>query len=56
MKGSPAYFRGAGTGLQNDRSANLVGGRHHGLNLLQIVDVESWNAVAIGGGMVQQLV
>jgi hypothetical protein len=39
MKLSPAYLR-AGAGLQDHGRAHLVGGRHHGLHLLQVVDVE----------------
>jgi hypothetical protein len=45
----------ARAGLQDDRGTDFVGGGHDGLDLLQIVDVESWNAVAVDGGMVQQL-
>ena len=45
---------GAGTGLKNDRRAHLIGGGHDGLNLLQVVDVEGRNAVAIAGSMVEQ--
>jgi hypothetical protein len=39
---------GAGAGLQDDRRADLVGRGHHGLHLLQVVDVEGRNAVAVG--------
>ncbi len=43
-----------GAGLEDHRSAHLVGSGHHGLHLLQIVDVEGRNAIAIGGCMVEQ--
>ena len=33
----------------------FVGGLHDGLHLLQVVDVESRQAVAVFGGVVQQL-
>ena len=46
---------GARAGLQDHRRADLVGGRHDGLHLLQVVDVESRDAVAVFGGMVEQL-
>ncbi len=52
-KGFPRVFAGASAGLQNDRRANLIGRSHDGLYLLQVVDIESWNAIAIDGGMVQ---
>ncbi len=42
-------------GLQDDRGTDFIGSGHDGLDLLQVVDVESWNAVAVDGGMVQQL-
>jgi hypothetical protein len=48
-------FAGTGAGLQDDRRTDLVGGHHDGLDLLQVVDVESWNAVAVDGCVVQQL-
>ena len=42
-------------GLHDHGRAGFFGGFHDGLNLLQIVDVEGWNTVAIGRGVVQQL-
>jgi hypothetical protein len=53
-EGLARVLAGAGAGLQDDRRAHFVGGRHHGLHLLQVVDVEGRNAVAVGGGVVQQ--
>ena len=46
---------GAGTGLQDDRGADLVGGRHHRLHLLEVVDVEGGDPIAVFGGVIQQL-
>jgi hypothetical protein len=40
--------------LQDDRCTDFVGRRHDGLHLLEVVDVEGRNAVAVGGGMVEQ--
>jgi len=54
-EGLTGVFAGAGAGLQDDRCADFVGGRHDGLDLLQIVDIESRNAVAVGRRMIQQL-
>ena len=47
-------FARAGAGLQDHGSAHLVGGRHHGLHLLQVVDVEGGDAIAVVGGMVEK--
>ena len=47
-------FACACTGLQNDRCAGFIGGFHDGLNLLEVVDVESRNAVGVLGGVVEQ--
>jgi len=41
-------------GLQDDWRTHLVGRGHHRLHLLQVVHIEGRNAIAIGGGMVQQ--
>jgi hypothetical protein len=48
---------GTGTGgtLQDHRAVGLVGGLHDGLDLFHVVDVESGQAVAIFGGVVEQL-
>jgi len=45
----------AGAGLQDDRRADLAGGLHHGLDLLEVVDVERRYAIAVLGGVVEQL-
>ncbi|GAB1383278.1 hypothetical protein MASR1M50_15980 [Burkholderiales bacterium] len=45
----------AGAGLQDDRRAHFVGGGHDGLHLLQVVDVEGGDAVAVFSGVVEQL-
>jgi len=45
----------ASGGLQDHRRADFVSRCHHGLHLLQVVDVERRNAVAVCGGVVQQL-
>ena len=47
-------FARASTGLQDDRCAGFIGGFHHGLDLLEVVDVESRNAVGVLGGVVEQ--
>jgi len=44
-----------GRGLHDHRAVGLRSGFHDGLNLFQVVDVESRNAVAVLGGMVEQL-
>ncbi len=44
----------ASAGLQDDGSAHFVRSRHHGLHLLQVVDVEGRDAIAVGSGMVEQ--
>src|SRR4030095_11766649 len=41
--------------LQDARRAALVGGGHHRLHLLEVVDVEGGDAIAVGGGMVEEL-
>ena len=46
---------GTGARLKDDRRAHLVGGRHHRLHLLEVVHVEGRNAIAVVGGVVQQL-
>jgi hypothetical protein len=48
-------FAGAGRRLHDHRAAGLVGRGHDGLDLLQIVDVKRREAVAVFGGVVQQL-
>ena len=44
-----------GRALQNHRAVDRRRGLHDGLHLLQVVDVESRQAVAVFGGVVQQL-
>ncbi len=46
---------GPGRGLQDHRRADFGGRRHHGLHLLEVVDVERGNTVAVLGSVVQQL-
>ena len=41
-------------GLQNDRRTDLVGGLHNGLDLFEVVDVESGDAVAVDRSVVEQ--
>ena len=43
------------TGLHDDRRTHRIGSSHDGLHLFQIVDIEGRNAVAVLGGMVEQL-
>ena len=54
-EGLAGVFAGAGGGLQDDGCADFVGCGHDGLHLLQVVDVEGWDAVAVFSGVVQQL-
>ena len=53
-EGLTRIFAGTGAGLQDDRGAHFVGGGHDGLDLLQVVDVEGRDAIAVGSGMVEQ--
>ncbi|MCY1370474.1 hypothetical protein D9M69_575660 [compost metagenome] len=53
-EGFTRVLAGTGRGLQDDRSADLVGRGHDGLHLFEVVDVERRNAVAVGGGVVEQ--
>ena len=48
-------FAGSGGGLKDDRAVALVGGQHDRADLFHIVDVEGRQAVAMFGGVVQQL-
>jgi hypothetical protein len=54
-EGLAGVLAGAGAGLQDHRRAHLGGGGHHGLHLLEVVDVEGRDAVAVFGGVVEQL-
>jgi hypothetical protein len=54
-EGLAGVLAGAGAGLQDHRRAGFLGGLHDGLDLFQVVDVEGRNAVAVFGGVVQQL-
>ena len=53
-EGLTGVFAGTGAGLQNHRGTHLIRGLHDSLDLLQVVDVEGRNAVAVFGGVVQQ--
>jgi hypothetical protein len=44
-----------GAGLQDHRRADFRSRGHHRLHLLEVVDVEGRNAIAVFGGMVEQL-
>ncbi len=46
---------GACAGLQDHGRTHFIGSLHHGLNLLQVVHVESRNAVIVFSGVIQQL-
>ena len=48
-------FAGTGRGLHDHRRIDLSRGRHDGLDLLEIVDVEGRNAIGIFGGMIEKL-
>ncbi|MNJ65737.1 hypothetical protein D3C77_617710 [compost metagenome] len=45
----------AGRSLHDHRAVGLRSGFHDGLDLFQVIDVESRNAVAVLGGVVEQL-
>ncbi|OQC12197.1 MAG: hypothetical protein BWX79_01174 [Alphaproteobacteria bacterium ADurb.Bin100] len=53
-KGLTRVLAGTGARLQDHGSADLVGRRHHGLHLFEVVDVEGRNAVAVGGCVIKQ--
>ena len=46
---------GAGGGLHDHGGADFARGGHDGLNLFEVVDIESRNAVAVFGGVIEQL-
>ena len=46
---------GTRAGLKNNRRTHLVGSGHNSLNLFQVVHIEGGDAIAVFGGMVQQL-
>ncbi len=48
-------FARTGRALHDDRAVAFVGRLHDGLDLLQVVDVERRQAVAVLGGVVEQL-
>ena len=48
-------FACAGARLEDDRRAHLARGRHHRLDLLEVVDIEGRQPVAVFGGVVEQL-
>ena len=53
-EGLAGVLAGAGAGLQDHRRVGLLRRFHHGLDLFEVVDVEGRDAIAVGGGMVQQ--
>ena len=53
--GLPRVLAGTRRRLQYHRASGCLRCLHDGLDLLEIVDVESRHAVAVLGGMVQQL-
>ena len=48
-------FARASGGLQNHRCADFISCSHDSLHLFKIVHIERWNAVAVFGGVVEQL-
>ena len=54
-EGFARVFAGAGGGLHDHRGVELVGGLHDGPDLFHVVDVEGGQAVAVFGGVVEQL-
>jgi hypothetical protein len=54
QEGRAGVLARPGGGLDDDRGIGLVGGLHDGAHLLQVVDVEGGDAVAVLGGVVQQ--
>jgi hypothetical protein len=55
QEGFAGIFARAGRALHDDRAAGFVGGFHDGAHLFQVVDVEGGQAVAVFGGVVEQL-
>jgi hypothetical protein len=55
QEGFAGIFAGAGRGLHDHRRADFIGRCHDGADLLEVVDVEGGQAVAVFSGMVQQL-
>ncbi len=54
-EGFAGVFASACAGLQDHRRTDFGRRLHHSLHLLQVVDVEGRDAVAVFGGVVQQL-
>ena len=54
-EGFAGVFARTRAGLQDHRGADLIGRRHDRLHLLQVVDIEGRNAVAVDGCVIQQL-
>ena len=52
-EGFTSVFAGTGAGLQDDGGTHFIGRGHDGLHLLEVVHVESGNAVAGFGGVVE---
>ena len=55
QEGLAGVFAGAGRGLHDDRGVDLAGGFADGPDLFHVVDVEGGQAIAVFGGMVEQL-
>ncbi len=53
--GFTGVFAGAGRGLKDHRTVGFLRRFHDGENLLQVVDIERWHAVAVLGCVVQHL-
>ena len=53
-EGLARVFASTGAGLQNNWRTHFFGGLHDGLNLLQVVDVECRNTIAVDCRVVQQ--
>ena len=53
-EGLTRVLAGASAGLQDDGCTHFVCGGHHGLHLLQVIHVESGDAIAVDSGMVEQ--
>jgi len=55
QEGFPRIFAGACRGLHDHGAVQLAGGFHDGLNLFQVVDVESGQAIAEFCRVIKQL-
>ena len=50
----PGVLAGTTGGLQDDGAVGFMGSLHDRLDLLKVVDVEGWDAIAVFSGMVEQ--